>query len=138
MNPGNHSPSDTTYQQGWRCVEDTKLQETSSMGTAQKMGYRMVLTILALVMLPATGYASILGSNELLASTNNNKLRGFSDWEVPHLAQLLSIASTKAVEGSNSKMTLDTDGFKLLGTKARNTTNLISMMEPRFITGLVQ
>ncbi|MFA0544349.1 hypothetical protein, partial [Vibrio sp. 10N.222.52.B7] len=65
----------------------------------------------------ATGYASILGSNELLASTNNNKLCGFSDWEVPHLAQLLSI-NTKAVEGSNSKMTLDTDVFpNYLGLK---------------------
>lgn len=113
---GNYLPSDTTYQQGWRCVEDTKITGKRRVWALLKDGLPHGADDLAYDA-SATGYASILGSNELLASTNNNKLCGFSDWEVPHLAQLLSI-STKAVEGSNSKMTLDTDVFpNYLGLK---------------------
>ncbi|TKF98213.1 DUF1566 domain-containing protein [Vibrio lentus] len=113
---GNYLPSDTTYQQGWRCVEDTKIIGKRRVWALLKDGLPHGADDLAYDA-SATGYASILGSNELLASTNNNKLCGFSDWEVPHLAQLLSI-STKAVEGSNSKMTLDTDVFpNYLGLK---------------------
>ena len=113
---GNYLPSDTTYQQGWRCVEDTKITGKRRVWALLKDGLPHGADDLAYDA-SATGYASILGSNELLASTNNNKLCGFSDWEVPHLAQLLSI-NTKAVEGSNSKMTLDTDVFpNYLGLK---------------------
>ncbi|MFA0491637.1 DUF1566 domain-containing protein [Vibrio splendidus] len=113
---GNYLPSDTTYQQGWRCVEDTKITGKRRVWALLKDGLPHGADDLAYDA-SATGYASILGSNELLASTNNNKLCGFSDWEVPHLAQLLSI-STKAVEGSNSKMTLDADVFpNYLGLK---------------------
>ncbi|PTP45602.1 DUF1566 domain-containing protein [Vibrio splendidus] len=113
---GNYLPSDTTYQQGWRCVEDTKISGKRRVWALLKDGLPHGADDLAYDA-SATGYASILGSNELLASTNNNKLCGFSDWEVPHLAQLLSI-NTKAVEGSNSKMTLDTDVFpNYLGLK---------------------
>ncbi|MFA0550784.1 DUF1566 domain-containing protein [Vibrio lentus] len=113
---GNYLPSDTTYQQGWRCVEDTKITGKRRVWALLKDGLPHGADDLAYDA-SATGYASILGSNELLASTNNNRLCGFSDWEVPHLAQLLSI-STKAVEGSNSKMTLDTDVFpNYLGLK---------------------
>ena len=113
---GNYLTSDTTYQQGWRCVEDTKISGKRRVWALLKDGLPHGADDLAYDA-SATGYASILGSNELLASTNNNKLCGFSDWEVPHLAQLLSI-NTKAVEGSNSKMTLDTDVFpNYLGLK---------------------
>lgn len=113
---GNYLTSDTTYQQGWRCVEDTKISGKRRVWALLKDGLTHGADDLAYDA-SATGYASILGSNELLASTNNNKLCGFSDWEVPHLAQLLSI-NTKAVEGSNSKMTLDTDVFpNYLGLK---------------------
>ncbi|MCC4781294.1 DUF1566 domain-containing protein, partial [Vibrio lentus] len=113
---GNYLPSDTTYQQGWRCVEDTKITGKRRVWALLKDGLPHGADDLAYDA-SATGYASILGSNELLASTNNNRLCGFSDWEVPHLAQLLSI-NTKAVEGSNSKMTLDTDVFpNYLGLK---------------------
>ncbi|PMJ37503.1 DUF1566 domain-containing protein [Vibrio splendidus] len=113
---GNYLPSDTTYQQGWRCVEDTKISGKRRVWALLKDGLPHGADDLAYDA-SATGYASILGSNELLASTNNNKLCSFSDWEVPHLAQLLSI-NTKAVEGSNSKMTLDTDVFpNYLGLK---------------------
>ncbi|MEZ8296177.1 DUF1566 domain-containing protein [Vibrio splendidus] len=113
---GNYLPSDTTYQQGWRCVEDTKISGKRRVWALLKDGLPHGADDLAYDA-SATGYASILGSNELLASTNNNKLCGFSDWAVPHLAQLLSI-NTKAVEGSNSKMTLDTDVFpNYLGLK---------------------
>ncbi|MFA0095336.1 DUF1566 domain-containing protein [Vibrio splendidus] len=113
---GNYLTSDTTYQQGWRCVEDTKISGKRRVWALLKDGLPYGADDLAYDA-SATGYASILGSNELLASTNNNKLCGFSDWEVPHLAQLLSI-NTKAVEGSNSKMTLDTDVFpNYLGLK---------------------
>ncbi|MFS1922790.1 DUF1566 domain-containing protein [Vibrio lentus] len=115
---GNYLPSDTTYQQGWRCVEDTKITGKRRVWALLKDGLPHGADDLAYDA-SATGYASILGSNELLASTNNNKLCGFSDWEVPHLAQLLSI-NTKAVEGSNSKMTLDTDVFpNYLGLKPK-------------------
>ncbi|MEZ9480139.1 DUF1566 domain-containing protein [Vibrio splendidus] len=113
---GNYLTSDTTYQQGWRCVEDTKISGKRRVWALLKDGLPHGADDLAYDA-SATGYASILGSNELLASTNNNKLCGFSDWKIPHLAQLLSI-NTKAVEGSNSKMTLDTDVFpNYLGLK---------------------
>ncbi|PTO74669.1 DUF1566 domain-containing protein [Vibrio splendidus] len=113
---GNYLPSDTTYQQGWRCVEDTKITGKRRVWALLKDGLPHGADDLAYDA-SATGYASILGSNELLASTNNNKLCGFSDWKIPHLAQLLSI-NTKAVEGSNSKMTLDTNVFpNYLGLK---------------------
>ncbi len=113
---GNYLTSDTTYQQGWRCVEDTKISGKRRVWALLKDGLPHGADDLAYDA-SATGYASILGSNELLASTNNNKLCGFSDWKIPHLAQLLSI-NTKAVEGSNSKMTLDTNVFpNYLGLK---------------------
>ncbi|WP_454440741.1 DUF1566 domain-containing protein [Vibrio bathopelagicus] len=113
---GNYLPSDTTYQQGWRCVEDTQISGKRRVWALLKDGLPHGADDLAYDASSA-GYASILGSNELLANANNNKLCGFSDWEVPHLAQLLSI-NTKAVEGSNSKMTLDTDVFpNYLGLK---------------------
>ncbi len=113
---GNYLPNDTTYQQGWRCVEDTQISGKRRVWALLKDGLPHGADDLAYDASSA-GYASILGSNELLANANNNKLCGFSDWEVPHLAQLLSI-NTKAVEGSNSKMTLDTDVFpNYLGLK---------------------
>ncbi|MEZ9338330.1 DUF1566 domain-containing protein [Vibrio splendidus] len=106
---GNYLPSDTTYQQGWRCVEDTKISGKRRVWTLLKDGLPNGKDDIAYDASSA-GIQSVLGNNELLANTNTNKLCGFSDWTVPHLAQLLSL-KTKPVPGYSSKMTLDSDAF---------------------------
>ncbi|MGF1753192.1 DUF1566 domain-containing protein [Vibrio makurazakiensis] len=106
---GHYLPSATTFQQGWRCTEDTQASGKRRVWSLLKDGLPNGKDDLAYDASSA-GIASVLGSNELLESTNTKQLCGFSDWKVPHVAQLLSI-KTKAVTGSSDKVTLDSDVF---------------------------
>ncbi|WP_345775809.1 DUF1566 domain-containing protein [Vibrio sp. 99-8-1] len=106
---GHYLPSSATFQQGWRCVEDVNEVGKRRVWMLLKEGKPNGKDDVAYDASSA-GIASVLGSGEYLASTNTDKLCGFADWTVPHIAQLLSI-KTKAVEGSSSKVTLDTDFF---------------------------
>ncbi|MBY7729252.1 DUF1566 domain-containing protein [Vibrio splendidus] len=106
---GNYLPKSTTYQQGWRCVEDTQIAGKRRVWTLLKDGRPNGADDLAYDA-SASGVASVLGSNGLLESTNNANLCGFNDWKVPGLSQLLSL-QTKAISSSNSTITIDTDAF---------------------------
>ncbi|SGZ10733.1 Putative uncharacterized protein [Moritella viscosa] len=106
---GHYLPSATTYQQGWRCVEDTQITGKRRVWSLLKDGLPNGKDDIAYDASSA-GIPSVLGSNGYLESENTAQLCGFSDWKVPHLAQLFSI-KTKAISGSNSKSTLDTEVF---------------------------
>ena len=106
---GHYLPSATTFQQGWRCVEDTQITGKRRVWSLLKDGLPQGKDDIAYDA-SAAGTPSVLGSNEYLESANTAQLCGFSDWKVPHLAQLLSI-KTKAIPGSSSKSTLDTKVF---------------------------
>ncbi|CAH6974277.1 conserved hypothetical protein [Vibrio chagasii] len=106
---GNYLPKSTTYQQGWRCVEDTNITGKRRVWTLLKDGRPKGADDLAYDA-SASGVASVLGSNGLLESTNDANLCGFNDWKVPALSQLLSL-QTKAISSSNSTITIDTDAF---------------------------
>ncbi|MGR6779874.1 Putative uncharacterized protein [Moritella viscosa] len=105
---GHYLPSATTYQQGWRCVEDTQITGKRRVWSLLKDGLPNGKDDIAYDASSA-GIPSVLGSNGYLESENTAQLCGFSDWKVPHLVQLLSI-KTKDIP-KNSKLTLDTEVF---------------------------
>ena len=106
---GNYLPKSTTYQQGWRCVEDTRIKGKRRVWTLLNDGRPNGNDELAYAA-SASGLASVLGSNGLLENTNNANLCGFSDWKIPALSQLLSL-QTKTISSTKETMTIDTDAF---------------------------
>lgn len=104
---GHYLDKTTTYAQGWRCVEDTRIPGKRRVWMLLKDGLPQGEDKL-FYNASASGLPSILGSGGLIETTNADEgMCGFKDWSVPSLTQLWSLKSKPV----NGKMSLNIEVF---------------------------
>ena len=102
---GHYMPTSATFQQGWRCVADLRHEGKSRIWSLMEKGTTGSVDNVA--------YADSSGRNltqagGLQALYNSEAICGFSDWSIPTMDLLKSLAT---VDYSNSYTTIDSSVF---------------------------
>ena len=102
---GHYMPTTATFQQGWRCVADLRHEGKSRIWSLMEKGTTGSVDNVA--------YADSSGRNltqagGLQALYNSEAICGFSDWSIPTMDLLKSLAT---VDYSNSYTTIDSSVF---------------------------
>ncbi|WP_425667609.1 DUF1566 domain-containing protein [Vibrio tubiashii] len=107
---GRYLPKAATYQQGWRCVLDTKLVGAKRVWTLLRYGTPGSKDE---VVYNASGadLPSVLGSGGVLEQTNSANLCGFNDWKLPHPNQIKSLETASVVDLKGASKTIDARVF---------------------------
>lgn len=107
---GRYLPAEANSLKVWRCVEDVS------------SGHKKRVWMLLTDGLPngsddtyyfpdGTGVASVMGVNGTLARANSENVCGHSDWSVPHITQLKSLATHKRDGIKGDGYTINTEVF---------------------------